>query len=172
MAKRPIPLREYIPLARKAIEEDGGTTHREGWPHVSIEPCEDYFRIGGYPPETPTSRLDYSTSASAMTRSLTPSEKRQRRFSFFLVDPPASDQRNLLCDGHLTGISSAFILASGSRTGDVDPIFNSESGFQGPIARSTPPLISSARPSPHSTPPPMLPKSSAAPHMRHGPWAE
>src|ERR1700678_729550 len=85
----------------------------------------------------------HSLSALAMTRSLTPSERRQRPFSFFLVDLPASDQRNLLCDGHLTGISSAFILASGSRMGDIDPVLNSDPGFQGPVAQSTLPLISS-----------------------------
>jgi hypothetical protein len=90
-------------------------------------------------------------------RSLTPGARWKRRYSFLIVDVPASYQRNLFRDCHLTGTSPAFILSSGSLMEGIDPIFVPDSEFQGPVAQSTPPSISSARPSPYSTPPPTLP---------------
>ena len=112
-----------------------------------------------------------SMSALAMMRSLTPGARWKRRFSVLIVDVPATYQRNLLRDCHLTGTSSAFILSSASLMEDIDPILIPDPEFQGPVAQSTPPSISSARPSPHSTRPPTLPTSPAAPHMRSGPLA-
>jgi hypothetical protein len=47
-------------------------------------------------------------SALAMTRSLTPGARWQRRFSFLIVDVPASYKRYLLRACHLTGTSPAF----------------------------------------------------------------
>src|ERR1700691_435128 len=107
-----------------------------------------------------------------MIPSLTPDARWKRRFSFLIVDVPGSYKRNLLRDCHLTGTSPAFILSSASRMEGIDPILIPDPEFQGPVAQSTPPSISSARPSPHSTLPPTLPTSPAAPHMRRGPWGE
>ena len=98
--------------------------------------------------------------------------RRQRRFSFSIVDVPASYQRNLLRACHLTGTCSAFILSSGSLMEGMKSILIPDPAFQGTVARSTPPLVSSARPLLYSTGPPTLPTSSAAPRMRREPWAE
>ena len=105
-------------------------------------------------------------------RSLTPCARRERRFSFLIVDVPASYRRNLLRNCHLTGTSPAFIFSSASLIEGIDTVLITDPEFQGPVAQSTPPSISSARPSPHSTRPPMLPTSPAALHTRRGPWAE
>src|ERR1700677_3507320 len=87
-------------------------------------------------------------------------------------DIPASYQRNLLRDCHLRGTSPAFILSSALLMEGIDPILIPDPEFQGPVVQSTQPSISSARPSPHSTHPPTLPTSLAAPHMRCGLLAE
>jgi hypothetical protein len=68
------------------------------------------------------------------------------RFSFLIVDVPARYQRNLLRDCHLTGTSPAFILSSASLMEGIDPILIPDPEFHGPVAQSTPPSISSARP--------------------------
>lgn len=113
-------------------------------------------------------------SALTMMRSLTPGErwKDLDAFLVLIVDVPASYQRNLLRDCHVTGTSPVFILSSASLVEGIDPVLISDPEFHGSGAQSTPPSISSARPSPHSTRPPTLPTSPAAPHMRRGPWAE
>jgi hypothetical protein len=61
---------------------------------------------------------------------------------------------------------------SSSLTKGIDPVLIPDPEFHGPVAQSTPPSISSARPSPHSTRPPTLPTSPAVPHMRRGLWVE
>jgi len=105
-------------------------------------------------------------------RSLVPGARRERRFSFLIVDVPASYRRNLLRNCHLTGTSPAFTFSFASLMEGKDTVLISDPEFQGPVAQSIPPSIASARPSPHSIPPPTLPTSPAAPHMRRGPWAE
>lgn len=75
-----------------------------------------------------------------------PSRTCSSHFSFLIVEVPASYQRNLLRDCHLTGSSPAFILSSASLMEGIGPIVIPDPEFHGPVAQSTSPSISSARP--------------------------
>ena len=81
------------------------------------------------------------------------------RFLFLIVDVPASYKRNLLRNCQLDGNLSCFILSSDLRMIGDDPILMPDPESQVRVARSTPSLIPAARPSRHSTRPPMLPTS-------------
>ncbi len=74
---------------------------------------------------------EFSLSEIAMMRSLTPGARWKRRFSFLIVDVPASYQRNLLRDCHLTGTPSVLILSSRFAHGSIDPILMPDSRVPG-----------------------------------------
>jgi hypothetical protein len=81
---------------------------------------------------------------------------------------PTQSSSRLSFDENFSCLHPFICFANGS----IDPILIPDPQFHGPVAQSTPPSISSARPSLYSTRPPTLPKFPAAPHRRRGPWAE